>query len=102
MAGTNPTGQGIAKCLATHDEDEREQVAVLHQVLELHPAALTQDELIRELTGGGPRDFDEMEWVQRAVRELAGFGLLHRLGEEEAVRPTRAAVRYFELTGGAF
>jgi len=42
-----------------------------------------------------------MDGVQRAIRELAGTGLLHRPGEDEIVRPTRAAVRYCELTGGA-
>lgn len=81
-------------------EDDREQSAVLRQVLELHPAGLTQDELIREMNGGRPREFTEMDRVQRAFRDLAGSGLLHRPGEDEIVRPTRPAVRFSELMEG--
>lgn len=102
MAGRNPTAQCTPKCPTTFDEDERKQRAVLHQVLEHHPAVLTRDELTRELTGGGSTVFADVGAVERAVRELAGTGLLHRLGEDETVRPTRAAARYFELTDGAF
>lgn len=102
MAGTNPTGQGTSKCLTTYDEDDREQRAVLRQVLELQPDLLTQDELIRELTGGGSRAFGDVDAVERAVRDLAATGLFHPLGEDEMVRPTRAAIRYFELSGGGF
>jgi hypothetical protein len=60
-----------------------------------------KDELVRELNGGRRREFSETDWVERAVRELAGTGLLHRPGEEEMVNPTRSALRYFELTEGA-
>jgi hypothetical protein len=101
MARENPTGQDRAKCPTTWDEDEREESAVLRQVLEYHPATLTQDELIREMTGGGSTAFCDADRVERAVRELAGVGLLHRPGEDGMLRPTRAAVRYSELTGGA-
>lgn len=101
MADEKSTGLGAARCLTAHHEDEREQGAVLHQVLELHPEALTQDELIREITSGGSNEFSDSDAVRRAVRDLAATGLLHRLGEDEIVRPTRAAVRYFELNGGA-
>ncbi len=97
MADSNPTGPGTPKCLTTHDEDEREEAAVLRRVLEIHPETLTQDELIRELTGGGSKTFSEADAVQRAVRDLAAAGLLHRPGEGETVRPTRAAVRLYDL-----
>lgn len=86
--------------ITTWEEDERDQWAVLRQVLEHHPGALTQDELARELTGGS-RSLSEIDGVQRALRELVGAGLLHRIGEDEMVRPTRAAVRHFELSGEA-
>lgn len=99
MATSNPTGQGTAKCLTTYDEDEREEAAVLRRVLEIHPETLTRDELTRELTGGGSKGFSETDAVQRAVRELAAAGLLHSPGEDEIVRPTRAALRCFELIG---
>jgi len=96
----HPKGAGDVPAITTWEEDEREQRALLRQVLELHPATLTQDELIREITGGGSREFAEFDAAQRAVRDLAATGLLHRPGEDETVRATRAAVRFFELGGG--
>lgn len=53
------------------------------------------------MTGGGSTAFTDADRVERAVRELAATGLLHRPGEDGMLRPTRAAVRYSELTGGA-
>jgi hypothetical protein len=101
MANEKSTAPGTTRCPTTWDGDEREEAAVLRQVLEQHPATLTRDELTREMTGGGSTSFGDADALERAVRELAGAGLLHRPGEDEMVRPTRAAVRYFELTGGA-
>jgi len=89
------------RAITNWEEDDREQWALLRQVLELHPTALTQDELVCELNGGRPREFNEVDWVERAIRELAGTGLIHRLGEDEMVNPTRSALRYFELSGEA-
>lgn len=99
MAEQNTTGLGAAGCLTTHDEDEQEEAAVFRLVLDYHPATFTQVELNRQLTGGGSRTFSEFDAIERAVRELASCGLLHRPGEDEMVRPTRAAVRSFELVG---
>jgi hypothetical protein len=81
----------------TWAEDETMESAVLRQLLELHPARLTLEELLREFgdSGGG---FAERDAVERAVRELAGAGLLHR--GEEFVAPTRAALRFSELLDG--
>jgi hypothetical protein len=50
----HPKGAGDGPAITTYDEDDREQAAILRQVLELHPATLTMDELVREMTGGGP------------------------------------------------
>jgi len=86
--------------LLNDEEDDREQVAVLRRVLELHPATLTMDELIRDMTGGRAREFSEIDAIQRAVRDLAASGLLHPPAEGEMVKPTRPALRYFELTEG--
>jgi hypothetical protein len=93
----HPKGAADGYALTTHEEDERDQAAILHLVLELHPAALTQGELVRELAGGGSQSFSDFDAVERGVRGLAGAGLLHRPGEDEMIRPTRAAVRCFEL-----
>ena len=80
----------------TVDEDRAQESAVLQQVLALHPTAVTIEELVRELDPG--RDsFGRRDAVERAVRDLAGSGLLHR--GESLVRPTRAALRFDELLG---
>jgi hypothetical protein len=80
----------------TADEDRAEESAVLQHVLALHPTAVTIEELVRELDPG--RDsFSERDAVERAVRDLAGAGLLH--DRESLVLPTRAALRFDELLG---
>ena len=101
MAIDNPTDPGDATVRTTFDEDERDQLAILRQVLFLHPESLTRDELTRELTGAGLQRAPCSDALERAVRELAGTGLLHNPGASGFVRPTRAAVRYYELSGGA-
>jgi len=84
----------IGGSTTTWAEDETVESAVLRQLLDLHPARLTLDELTREM-GGGHGGFAECDAVQRAVRDLAAAGLLHK--GEEFVAPTRAAVRFSEL-----
>ena len=74
---------------STAAEDAALESAVLQQVLALHPATVTLEELARELR---EEDRDAME---RAVRDLAAAGLLHR--SEALVLPTRAALRFDEL-----
>lgn len=75
------------------DEDEAVESAVLRQLLDLHPAQLTLEELRREM--GGDRGFAEHDALERAVRDLAGVGLVHR--GTEFVTPTRAALRFSDL-----
>jgi len=80
----------------TADEDRAQESAVLQHVLALHPTAITIEELVRELDPG--RDsFARRDAVERAVRDLAGAGLLHR--SDSLVLPTRAALRCDELLG---
>jgi hypothetical protein len=78
----------------TLDEDEGLEAAILQQLLDLHPARLTLEELFREF-GCAPGDFAEADAVERAVRDLAAVGLLHQ--GEQFVTPSRAAVRFSEL-----
>lgn len=78
----------------TWAEDEGVESAVLRQLLDLHPTQLTIAELMREV-GGDRGDFAEHDAVERAVRELASVGLLHR--GDDFVTPTRAALRFSEL-----
>jgi predicted transcriptional regulator len=75
-------------------EDEVVESAVLHQLLDLHPARLTLEELKREM-GADREGFADRDALERAVRDLAAAGLLYR--ETEFVEPTRAAVRFSEL-----
>jgi hypothetical protein len=78
----------------TWAEDEDVESAVLRQLLDLHPTRLTLEELAREF-GAKRTDFAANDAVERAVRDLAGAGLLHQ--GEEFVAPTRAALRFNEL-----
>lgn len=75
-------------------EDEDFESVVLRQLLDLHPTRLTVAELTREL-GGDRGSFAERDALERAVRDLAAVGLLHR--SEGFVAPTRAALRFSEL-----
>lgn len=76
-------------------EDATIESAVLQYVLALHPAQTSFEELLREFDAD---DFSRRDAVERAVRDLAGAGLLHRSGA--FVFPTRAALRFDELLGG--
>jgi hypothetical protein len=78
------------------EEDSATELAVLQQVLALHPIQITVAELIREV-GGNLSDFAQRDAIERAVRDLVGAGLLHRL--DSFVLPTRAALRFYELLG---
>ncbi|HET7177609.1 MAG TPA: hypothetical protein VFI63_02865 [Solirubrobacterales bacterium] len=78
-------------------EDAMIESAVLAQLLALHPMRVTFEELLREVAGQ-PEDFGQRDAVERAVRDLAGAGLVHR--GDDFVVPSRAALRFDELLGG--
>jgi hypothetical protein len=102
MAEEKSTDPGAARFLTTYEEDERDQRAVFHWVLEFHPKiTYTRRELLLELSGGGAPGYLGSDAGERALRELVGAGLLHQIGEDEMVRPTRAALRCWELSEGA-
>lgn len=82
--------------MSTHAEDLRDQGAVLTHVLALHPAQLRLSELMQEIVAGAA-DFAQADAIERAVRDLAGVGLLFR--NDDLVLPTRAALRFDELLG---
>lgn len=75
-------------------QDRRDQSTVLNHILHLYPQALTLEELSRELTNNSP-DFDQRDWVERAVTELIATGLLHRVGA--LILPTRAATHFYGI-----
>jgi hypothetical protein len=77
-------------------EDLRDESAVLIHVLLTHPDTLRISDLSREL--GDPEDFSRRDRVERAVGGLVQVGLLFRC--EQAVLPTRAALRAYEVLLG--
>jgi hypothetical protein len=92
MADENPTGPGAAERLTTADQDDRDQRAVLQEVLFIYPEVLTLEELIRHFKAfNSSRDS-----IERAVRDLAASGVLHQ-DTEPLVMPTRAAVTFDRL-----
>jgi hypothetical protein len=78
----------------TRSADRATEAAAMRLLLQLHPIQVTVDELVRELAGERP-DFAERDSIERAVRDLAGAGLLHH--SDELLLPTRAALRLSEL-----
>jgi hypothetical protein len=89
---------GDADNLTNEGEDARVESALLQRVLDLHPARMTDAELVRDLAGADA-DFGARDGVERAIRELSGAGLLHR-GDDGLITPTRAALHFGELLGG--
>jgi hypothetical protein len=76
------------------NENHNAQQAILGLLLDVYPAPLTVDEVLREMTDR-PDEFGPRDTVDNALRDLAGAGLLHRHGP--FVLATRAAVRFDEL-----
>jgi predicted transcriptional regulator len=77
--------------------DELVESTVLRQLLLLHPAQVTIEELITDVAAD-PEEFTERDAIERAVRDLARAGLVHRNGEFAI--PSRAALRFSELLEG--
>jgi hypothetical protein len=79
------------------EKDAATEAAVLTQLLVLHPAHITFEELLRSMVVE-PVDFVQRDAIERAVRDLVAAGLLHR--NDDFVLPSRAALRFDELLGG--
>jgi hypothetical protein len=77
-------------------DDAATETAVLTQLLFLHPAQVSLEELVRGIAADA-EDFGERDAVERAVHELTTAGLLRRV--DELVLPTLAALRFDELLG---
>jgi hypothetical protein len=78
----------------TGAEDAAIESVVLQHLLDLHPSQPTLAELIREIAGP-EAEFAERDAIERAVRDLAGVGLVNR--SEQLVVPSRAALRFSQL-----
>jgi predicted transcriptional regulator with HTH domain len=89
-----PSGADVERATTTAEQDDRDQKAVLMQVLFIYPETVALAELVREVTSASP-DPAERDGIERAVRDLTGVGLLRLHGD--LVTPTRAAVKFHEL-----
>ena len=78
----------------TAEQDDRTQRLVLQTVLVVHPALLTEAELVCMLETDAEL-FEAGDAVKRAVEELCSARLLHRCGP--LVVPSYAAVRFHAL-----
>jgi hypothetical protein len=88
--------EGIDEIRTPAEDDAAIEGAVLRLLLALHPAQIAFEELLREFAAG-PGDFAQRDALERALRDLAAAGLLHRNGD--LVLPSRAALRFGELLG---
>ncbi len=77
-------------------DDAAIEGTVLRRLLLIHPGQVTVEELTRDVARD-PEDFAERDAIERAVRDLARSGLVHRNGEFAI--PSRAALRFDELLG---
>ncbi len=73
---------------------DRDQCTVLRFLLELHPAQITIEELVRELTIASD-EFSKTDPIEQAVRNLIASGLLNLRGDY--LIATRPAVRFGQL-----
>jgi hypothetical protein len=78
----------------TAERDLRRQGRVLSFIVSTYPHQIRMAELIRELSADSGETADRL-WVEDAVMELRGAGLLFRC--EAMVLPTRAAIRAYEV-----
>ena len=89
-----PKGERCADASPADRLDLSDQRVVLAHVLAVHPTHLLIPQLVREITAGSA-DFAEGDRFERAIRDLAGLGLLHCPGG--VVVPSHTAIRCYEL-----
>jgi hypothetical protein len=89
-----PIGAIDERAATTAALDDRDQAAVLREILFIYPEVLTLDELARQLTFASEA-FAQRDRIERAVRDLTGSGLLHQV--KPLVLPTRTAVVFNRL-----
>ncbi|HET7589936.1 MAG TPA: hypothetical protein VFK14_07095 [Solirubrobacterales bacterium] len=89
-----PSGAIDERATTTADQDDRDQAAVLREVLFIYPEVLTLDELARQMAFASDA-FAHRDRLDRAVRDLTGVGLLYQVGP--LVLPTRTAVVFARL-----
>ena len=98
MADSNPTDCRLGDPISFVNDDAVAQSAVLTILLAEFPVQLTFSELAREIFGEAG-DFGQRDALKRAVRDLAGVGLLHCHGI--FVLPSRVALYNQRLLAAA-
>jgi hypothetical protein len=89
-----PSGAIDERATTTAEMDDRDQAAVLREVLFIYPEVLTLDELARQMAIASD-PFGRRDRIERAVRDLERAGLMHQVGP--LVLPTRTAVVFARL-----
>jgi hypothetical protein len=89
-----PSGAIDERVTTTAEMDDRDQAAVLREVLFIYPEVLTLDELDRQMAFASDA-FGQRDRNKRAVRDLARAGLIYQVGP--LVLPTRTAVVFARL-----
>jgi hypothetical protein len=89
-----PSGARDERATTTAEHDDRDQAAVLQEVLFIYPEVLTHDELTRQMTFASD-SFAQRDRIERAIRDLTAAGLFHQVGQ--LVLPTRTAVVFNRL-----
>lgn len=90
-----PIGAGNERATTTAEQDDRDQAALLAEILLGYPEPITREELIRQQTFGSADPVDR-DRIERAIRDLVAAGLIHGR-DDDLVIPTRAAVRAYVL-----
>lgn len=94
MADRNPMGSVEHDDARPATQDTKAERTVLAFVLNEHPNQLTVAEVSWALNQDSA-EFERVDAVERAVRELVGAGLLHC--SDGFVMPTRAALYFARL-----
>jgi hypothetical protein len=76
-----------ATSVTPEQEDLTLQSSVINLLFQKHPVQLTLGEVVGEIVTD-PADFAQLDAVERAVRDLAKGGVVHR---GEFIVPTRTA-----------
>jgi hypothetical protein len=89
-----PRGADCEGTSTTAALDDRDQAAILREVLFIYPEVLTLDELARQMTFASD-PFAQRDRIERAIRDLTAAGLVQQVGP--LVLPTRTAVVFNRL-----
>jgi hypothetical protein len=82
--------------MSVAEREDAVQWSVLSLLILAYPAQRSIDEVVSELLGARPDEFNLRDDINNAIRDLAGAKLIHRHGP--FVFASRAAVRFDQLS----